>query len=225
VHDVVSPELEADLGRLESGIRQLKIQYDMFFAGSVPRQPLELRSELERIIRRHSVTPIRRYASRFHFNALVSRFNSLSELWAKTLRGLEEGDRPAPAVADRASSSEHIVARCTVANPTAERDILKLLHGRLIDARKKSGEPTDKLSFEAFVATISSEVASSRRAATRGRATKSPSTALSTVMPSRAISSAVGSLATTVVSCPARASAAATRPPTPPAPSTATPTI
>ena len=157
MHDVVSAELDADLGRLETGIRQLKIQYDMFFAGSVPKQPLELRGELERIIRRHSATPIRRYASRFHFNALVSRFNSLSELWAKTLRALEEGDRPAPAVADRAGSSEQLVARCTVTDPAAERDILRLLHARLLDARKKAGETTDKLSFENFVLTISAQ--------------------------------------------------------------------
>ena len=157
MQDVVSTEPEADLGRLESGIRQLKIQYDMFFAGSVPKQPLELRSELEKIIRRHSATPIRRYAARFHFNALVSRFNSLSELWAKTLRALEEGERPAPAVAERVGGSEHVVARCTVTDPTKERDILKLLHLRLLDARKKAGDATDKLSFETFVLTVSAQ--------------------------------------------------------------------
>ena len=157
MHEAVSTELEAELGRLESGIRQLKIQYDMFFAGSVPKQPLELRNELEKIIRRHSATPIRRYAARFHFNALVSRFNSLSELWAKTLRGLEEGDRPAPAVADRAGGSEQVVARCTVKDPAAEPDVLKLLHARLLDARKKAGDATDRLTFENFVLTISAQ--------------------------------------------------------------------
>jgi len=157
VHEAVPSELEADLGRLESGIRQLKIQYDMFFAGSIPKQPLELRSELERIIRRHSATPIRKYAARFHFNALVSRFNSLSELWSKTLRSLEEGDRPAPAVADRAGNGEHLVARCTVTDPTKERDLLRLLHARLVDARKKAGESAGKLSFENFVITITAQ--------------------------------------------------------------------
>jgi hypothetical protein len=150
VHDVVS----TDLVRLETGIRQLKIQYDMFFAGSVPKQPLELRRELERIIRRHATTRIRKYAARFQYNALVSRFNILSELWAKTLRALEEGDRPAPAVADRAGGAEHVVARCTVAEPEKERETLKLLHARLLDARKKTGETTGKLSFENFVVTI-----------------------------------------------------------------------
>ena len=157
MQDGVSTELTADIVRLESGIRQLKIQYDMFFAGSVPKQPVELRSEIEKIIRRHTATPIRKYASRFHFNALVSRFNSLSELWAKTLRALEEGERPAPAVADRAGTAERIVGRCTVEDPAQERDVLRLLHARLLDARKKAGDGTGKLSFESFVRTVSAQ--------------------------------------------------------------------
>jgi hypothetical protein len=157
VHDVVPTELDGDVLRLETGIRQLKIQYDMFFAGSIPKQPLELRGELERIIKRNSVTPIRKYAARFHFNALVSRFNTLSELWAKTLRALEEGDRPAPAVADRAGSAEQIVARCTVKDPAKERELLKLLHARLLEARKKAGDATGRLSFESFVLSISAQ--------------------------------------------------------------------
>jgi len=157
VQDVVSTELEADIVRLEKGIRQLKIQYDMFFAGSIPKQPFELRTEMERIIRRHSVTPIRKYAPRFHFNSLVSRFNSMSELWAKTIRTLEEGERPAPAVADRAGNGEHLVARCTVADPSDERENLKLLHARLLEARKKSGEGGGKVSFDSFVRSIGAQ--------------------------------------------------------------------
>jgi hypothetical protein len=121
VHDLLSTELENDLARLEAGIKRLKVQYDMFFAGSIPKQPFELRSEIEKIIRHHSRSPIRNYAHRFHFNSLVSRFNSLSELWAKTLRALEEGDRPAPAVADRAGSGEQLIARCTVLDPAQEQ--------------------------------------------------------------------------------------------------------
>ena len=157
MQDVVSTELEADIVRLESGIRQLKIQYDMFFAGSIPKQPFELRGEVERLIRRHTLTPIRKYAPRFHFNSLVSRFNSLSELWAKTIRTLEEGDRPAPAVADRAGNAEHLVARCTITNGGEERDHLQLLHGRLLEARKKAGEASGKVSFDTFVRSVGAQ--------------------------------------------------------------------
>lgn len=157
MQDVLSTELEADIGRLDTAIRQLKVQYDMFFAGSIPKQPLELRAEIERLIKRYSNASIRKYSARFHFNSLVSRFNSLSELWAKTIRTLEEGERPAPAVADRAGRDEQLVARCTVADPVQEREHLKVLHARLLEARKKAGETDGKLSFESFLRGISSQ--------------------------------------------------------------------
>ncbi len=156
MQDVLTSELEADTVRLETGIRQLKIQYDMFFAGSIPKQPHELRGEIERIIKRYANAPIRKYAARYHFNALVSRFNSLSELWAKTIRTLEEGDRPAPAVADRAGGGEQIVARLTVKDPAAEKAHLVALHSRLVEARKKAGDG-GKLSFESFVKSVSAQ--------------------------------------------------------------------
>lgn len=157
MQDVLSTELEADIARLEIGLKQLKVQYDMFFAGSVPRPPLELRAEIERLIKRYTNAPVRKYSARFHFNALVSRFNTMSELWAKTIRSLEEGERPAPAVADRAGRDEQLVARCTVQDPLLERDRLKALHARLVEARKQTGEKDGKLSFESFLKGISSQ--------------------------------------------------------------------
>jgi hypothetical protein len=70
---------------------------------------------------------------------------------------LEEGERPAPAVADRAGRDEQLVARCTVADPVQEREHLKVLHARLLEARKKAGETDGKLSFESFLRGISSQ--------------------------------------------------------------------
>lgn len=157
MQDVVSTEFDADIARLEKGIRQLKIQYDMFFAGSIPKEPIELRYELDKIVRRLTQVPIRKLAPRFHFNALVSRLNSQSELWAKKVRTMEEGDRPAPAIAERAGGGENIVSRCTVQDPAKERDVLRLLHGKLLEARKKAGDGAGKLSFENFVRTVSAQ--------------------------------------------------------------------
>ena len=157
LQDTVNPEIEADLERLETGLRQLKVQYDMFFAGSIPKQPNELRGEVERIIKRYAHAPIRKYAVRFHFNSLVGRYNSLSELWSKTLRTLEEGDRPAPALSDRAGPRESILARCTFQDPRKDRDHLKLLHTKFLEARKKSGETGAVVSFETFVRGIASQ--------------------------------------------------------------------
>ena len=60
--------------------------------------------------------------------------------------------------------------------------------------------------------------AASSTGTARGRATKSPSRTLRTSMPCASISAAVDSRATTVTCSPARASAAAMKPPTPPGP-------
>jgi hypothetical protein len=148
--------VDAELDRLQVGLRQLKVQYDMFFAGSIPRQPFELRSELERTIKRLSGHPIRKYSQRFHLASLVSRFNAMSELWTKTLRTLEEGDRPTPTAVDRARA-ERLVTTCRVQDPSQEEASLKLLHARFVDARRKAGEGEDGVSFRAFVKGIVSQ--------------------------------------------------------------------
>jgi hypothetical protein len=161
VQDLVSTELEADLGRLEAAIRQLKIQYDMFFAGSVPKPPLELRAEVERLIKRYSHASIRKYAFRFHYNALVSRFNTLSELWTRTIRTLEEGERSAPAFAEKTNGTK-VFAQLTVVDPAAEKDHLKVFHARLLEARKRSGEK-GRLSFDSFLKGIDAQAGKIRQ--------------------------------------------------------------
>jgi hypothetical protein len=153
----VTVENEADIERLEAGLRQLKTHYDMFFAGASPKPPVEMRSELERMIKRYSHSPFRRYATQFHFNSVVSRFNALSELWSKMLRGVEEGDRPAPAVADRAGGGSKVVATCRVKDPVTEQESLRLLHARFLELRRRLGESDSKVTFENFVSGVTSQ--------------------------------------------------------------------
>ncbi|MBZ5639668.1 MAG: hypothetical protein LAO51_13060 [Acidobacteriia bacterium] len=150
--------IEADIERLEAGLRQLKVQYDMFFAGAIPKQPLELRSELERLIKRYTTAPLRKYAHRFHFNSLAARYNSLSELWAKTLKGMEEGDRSAPQLLDRpVAASERLLARCRIHDAIGEQEVLKLLHARYLDARRKAGCNGHDIRFESFLRGVSAQ--------------------------------------------------------------------
>lgn len=150
MQEAVATELEADLARLQTAIRQLKVQYDMFFAGSLPKQPIELRAEVERIFKRYANLYIRKYSYRFHLNSLVARYNALSELWGKTLRNLEEGERPVPAVADR-TPEERTLASFVVTDPAREHDSLRLLHSRFVEARKKAGEKDPELPFDRFL--------------------------------------------------------------------------
>ena len=149
--------IETDISRLESGIRQLKIKYDMFFAGALPLQPVELRQEIERLIHRNSNEPIQRYAHRFHFNSLVSRFNSLSELWGKTIRSREEGERPIPAVAHLRDKRRDDPNQVTITDPEKDTDKLRKLHARYLAERCRAEGKTPAISFEKFVHGISSQ--------------------------------------------------------------------
>ena len=151
--------IEGDLRRLEVGIRQLKVQYDMFFAGALKREPIELRAEIDRIIKRHANSPIQKYAQRFHLNTLISRYNSLSELWGKTIRMREEGDRPAPALADRDEPREQLVARCRFHDASTDRGELQRLYARFVETRKRLDAGKRVVSFEKFAQGVSNQSA------------------------------------------------------------------
>lgn len=144
--------LEADLARLDTALRQLKVQYDMFFAGALKRQPLELRAEAEKIIRRYTNASIQKYAQRFHLSTLVGRYNSLAELWGKTLRTREEGEWHAAAAPSEATEpQETLLARCRVQNPEQEAAQLRPLYERFVEARRTYAGETRDLPFDKFL--------------------------------------------------------------------------
>ncbi len=146
-----SAALEADLQRLDTLLRQLKVQYDMFFAGSLKRQPLELRGEAEKIVRRYANASIQKYAQQFHLGTLVSRYNSLTELWGKTLREREEGDRHVAASAEAVEPQETLLARCRVRDPEQQATQLRKLYQRFVEARRAYSGETRDLPFEKFL--------------------------------------------------------------------------
>ncbi len=147
-------KIQTDIEKLESQIRQLKIQYDMFFAGAIPKQPYELRKEVENMIRKYAHSPHLSYAQRFHFNSLVSRFNSFLELWSKTLRDLEEkGKSPVFAQMTEppaSSSSEPGLVAIEVFSEEPDIERIRHLHSKYIDARREAGEKNVNVSFDNF---------------------------------------------------------------------------
>jgi hypothetical protein len=156
---------EADIARIETGIKQLKVHYDRFFAGALSHEPRELRGQIERLIRRHAYSTSMKYAQRFHFNAVVSRFNSLSELWAKTTRKMEEGDLRQRSQMDQFEIRERLVARARLKNGKGNGDEVSLrrLYKRFVEARRVNGEKNRRLSYEGFVRGISAQTDNLRK--------------------------------------------------------------
>ena len=163
-------EIEEAIAQLNQGIRRLKVQYDTFFAGGRPRPPVELRAELERLIRRFANSPIRRYSDRFHFNSLVGRYNSFVELWNKQTRAIEEGrdpstHRPIPSTAPKPAvpadvPAERVLCSLRISNPVTETDGLRVLFEQYLTARQQRDGVAPKLSIESFVRQISRQVES-----------------------------------------------------------------
>lgn len=83
--------IEESLGHIEVEIRQLKVQYDMFFSGVIPRQPFELRKDVETMLKTLGNTAMQRFVDRYRYNALAAKYQSMVELWNKMIRAKEEG--------------------------------------------------------------------------------------------------------------------------------------
>lgn len=88
--------LEEELKSLDTEIRRLKVQYDLYFAGNTPRPPTDLHNALGRAMRKMNGIEFRNMADRFLYNNVVNKFNTFQELWNKQLRAKEEGARVHP---------------------------------------------------------------------------------------------------------------------------------
>jgi hypothetical protein len=156
-----SPEatLDEDLRRLDVGIRQLKIQYEMYFAGGLKKPPFVLQSSVKKIIKRYCEEVIPKYHQRFLYSSLVTRYNILAELWSKRVRDSEEGPRrAAPPLAAAAPTGPRLVAVCRVRDPGREGQAIRELYETFIEARRACGLDAAGVGFEKFARGVAAHV-------------------------------------------------------------------
>ena len=55
---------------LETEIRRLEAEFNMFFAGRLPRPPAETRARVAALVKKHDQAYIRNTADRFRFESL-----------------------------------------------------------------------------------------------------------------------------------------------------------
>jgi len=155
-------DFDKEMQHLEAEIRRLEAEYNMFFAGRLPRLPWETRARVETLVKKHDRAFIRNTADRFRFESLQNKFAKFCELWERQLNQLE-GGRP-----KRGSAKPAAVARAaekpvedTQARPmaTADRvvrfssagadeDRVRELYEKLAEVKQAAGEaavPMDRL--------------------------------------------------------------------------------
>ena len=86
-----TPSVDEELQHLEIKIKQLKMEYEQYFMGSRPREPILTRGEVQKIVARFSNAPIQNTALRFRFNNLCSRYHAFKRQWDAILKRIEDG--------------------------------------------------------------------------------------------------------------------------------------
>ncbi len=160
-------EVNQQLTALEADLKRLEAEYNMYFAGRLPRPPWETRSRVEATVKRLDRTHIANYGVRFRFTTLQTRLSRFIDLWDRALRAREEG-RPGPlshmmqkaeppeAAAERIE--DRIVKVSTFRDPTHEDGKLRELYQSFIQARQEAGQ--ERVAFERFSRLVSTQVRS-----------------------------------------------------------------
>ena len=165
IEDPKSPEevIEEDLATLELRLRQLKIEYDRFFNGSLKLPPWMLRGQVDRMVRMYANVSMRNFAHRFRFNTIVTRYHAFAELWNRKVRMKEEGNVPGMPLDGQHGEPEQLLASARFADPKAHPEKLKEIYEKFVASRQGGGKGKRALSFDKFVRGIASQAAQLRK--------------------------------------------------------------
>ena len=160
-----STDIDRELMVLEAELKRLEAEYNMFFAGRLPRPPWETRGRVEAMVKRIDRTHISNYGARFRFSTLQSRFSTFVDLWDRGLRAREEGRpgpfaQPRPAAEQPKRPEDRILHVTTFSEPLREMEKLHELYDTLAEARREAGQ--DAIPFHKFADLIKTQVATMR---------------------------------------------------------------
>jgi hypothetical protein len=158
-------DIQKDLQLLAAALKQLEAEYNMFFAGRLPRPPWETRNRVQRLVKKWDRGNVQSAADRFQFDTLQRRFQTFSDLWDRGLRAREEGRAgpfaaPPPRPQPPPKPAQQVVHATSFQDPMREMDKLHSLYDSLMDARRDVGE--DVVPFHRFAALVKDQVAKAR---------------------------------------------------------------
>jgi hypothetical protein len=157
-------EIERGLQQIETDLKRLEAEYNMYFSGRLPKPPWETRSRVEAMVKKYDRSYIQNYGDRFRFQTLQSRFAAFIDLWDRGLRAREEGRAGPFAHKPRTPAEEpkpkgpadHILYVAAFQDPLREMDKLHELYDSLAEARREVGE--DNVPFHKFADLVKNQV-------------------------------------------------------------------
>jgi hypothetical protein len=171
--------IDEDLSQLERDIRQLKIEYDMYFGGGRKRPPTEIEWRIELIVKRYGERGgDMKFGQRFRFSNLSQTYAKYKDVFRKRMAKREEGkverhfgaaakaieaeraraqaQTPTPKVTEPApppavaAPAEQKAFRMAFSEPENEEQKVDQLYQAFVDAKKQAGEATDRVTRAGF---------------------------------------------------------------------------
>jgi len=137
---------EEELKILEHKLNQLKREYEQYFLGTRPREPVMLAGEVRKTIARISNGPIQNTGTKFKFSSICSRYQAFNRQWQDTLRKIEHGTY------ERHRFKARLHERATAAKPATSavggggRLDDPSVYEAYVEARRACGQGVDNLS-------------------------------------------------------------------------------
>ena len=177
--------IDEELNLLDSNIRRLKIEYEIFFNNPTKRPPTEIEWKVLNLLRKFSDGSKMSFSQRYRYNEMAQRYAIYSDLWRKKSRIREEGyRRPQDALlsvqgvreaehetahqaygightaADSDSVSDEHPFAIECSDVSAEREKIEHLFKALSEAKTKAGEQVSGSldSFTSFVQKKTSKI-------------------------------------------------------------------
>src|SRR5215475_10210951 len=168
--------LDEELTVLDTQLRRLKIEYEIFFNNPTKRPPTDIEWKVLNLLRKFSDSGKMNLSQRYRYNEMAQRYAIYSDLWRKKSRIREEGyRRPQDALlsVQGVRAEEHAPQHHQVYGVSggraftieyspgeSEKEQVERLYNALVAAKKKSGEAvTGNLdSFSTFVKNKSSQI-------------------------------------------------------------------
>lgn len=150
--------IKEDMEKFKEQMDALKKAYEQYFLGNTRFPPTKLRDELERFVRTYSLRRSPRSVDNFIMNSAFATYSTYRNYWDKIMKLIENGEfnrgeeaRPALAFAGVKKPSNVIL-------DAPEDGKIKQLYETYINAKRKCGEDTSKLTFEKVYASIKSHI-------------------------------------------------------------------
>ena len=156
--------------QLETEIRRLEAEFNMFFAGRLPRPPAETRARVAALVKKHDQAFIRNTADRFRFESLQNRHSKFIELVERQMTNRELG-RPVAGVRrvqeppppprrpdprEEPAADPGMVRFARDQHLSADSEPVKKLFEQLADAKKQVGE--SPLAIDRLAALVRAQV-------------------------------------------------------------------